>query len=613
MGELFIKILNVSISTCWMILAVLCLRFALKKVPKWVRVLLWGLVALRLLCPFSIESVFSLIPSTETISPEIMLDITPTVAAGVTDIDPIVNPAIIQSSAPDPSASVDSLQVWFSAAGIVWILGITAMLLYTAVSYMRLRSKVATAVKVQDNLYRSENVVSPFVLGVFRPRIYLPFSLSEQSLSHVISHEQAHIRRKDHWWKPLGFLLLTVHWFNPLMWLAYILLCRDIELACDEKVVKDLGTEARADYSAALLSCAVSRPMIAACPIAFGEVSVKTRVKSVLSYKKPAFWVIVFALILCVVVAVCFLTNPIGSSGEPDLSFLNYENAISLVADRVEAVLVYYPIVSDETESYLNIATIPGNAVANYLDNCQWREVNAPRTTLSSSGSVEFVIADDHKITVYAQKELSIISYAKVEYQGAVRYYQIDQSDYENAVQLIYTQEQNGGWCFDITRDDVAKFRLYGPSFSGECVPVDGQTFRVGEKIWAGPLEGSTDRRDIFVSAIDKNGNILFDQSLHNYDFNATLLSIQDGYFLVEPVEGSWELNFFSTIEVPMQNMDPSLEPEIGDIISIEYDGAVWDPNITRLRNVFSITVAKKEWDVLNEHVDTLREELDKH
>ena len=149
------------------------------------------------------------------------------------------------------------------------------------------------------------------MLGIIKPKIYLPFQIDGQNLEHVVSHEQAHIQRRDHWWKPLGFLLLTIHWFNPLMWLAYVLLCRDIELACDEKVVRELGMEQRADYSQALLACSVNRRMIAACPLAFGEVGVKERVKSVLNYKKPAFWVMVVSVVACAVVAVCFLTNPI--------------------------------------------------------------------------------------------------------------------------------------------------------------------------------------------------------------------------------------------------------------------------------------------------------------
>ena len=328
MNELFLKIINMSISASWLVLAVLILGFVLKKAPKWVNVLLWGIVAVRLICPFTIESAVSLIPdsvgSGELVSEWIDdyiddIDIhhpdsvyyDAAIGAGrepisdgeggyyvVTKHDQLGEPATIENTV-------------IPVLSIVWVTGMAILALYTVISYLRLRRKVDTAVRYKDNIFQSENVSSPFVLVIIKPRIYLPFNMNNQDLEHVVAHEQAHIRRKDHWWKPLGFLLLTIHWFNPLMWLAYVLLCRDIELACDEKVIKELGNEQRADYTQALVSCSVNRRMIAACPLAFGEVGVKERVKSVMNYKKPAFWIVVLAIIACVIVAVCFLTNPV--------------------------------------------------------------------------------------------------------------------------------------------------------------------------------------------------------------------------------------------------------------------------------------------------------------
>lgn len=313
MSELFLKIVNMSISAGWLVLAVLLLRLALKKAPKWVSVLLWGFVAVRLVCPFSIESMLSLIPSAETISPEIMVDPTPEVHTGITVLNNVINPVISESFAPAPQVSANPLQIWIPVAAILWLAGATAMLLYTGVSYALLRRKVATAVLLKHNIFQSEHVASPFVLGVVRPRIYLPFRMDSQNLEHVIAHEQAHIRRKDHWWKPLGFLLLALHWFNPLMWLGYLLLCRDIELACDEKVIREMDSQTKADYTQALVACSVGRRSIAACPLAFGEVGVKARVKSVLHYKKPALWIMIAAVILCIAVAVCLLTDPLSA------------------------------------------------------------------------------------------------------------------------------------------------------------------------------------------------------------------------------------------------------------------------------------------------------------
>ena len=312
MSELFLKIVNMSISASWIVVAVLALRFCLKKAPKWVNVLLWGIVAVRMVFPFSIESVLSLIPSAETISPTIMMEQTPSVQTGVPALNHVINPVISGSFTPAPGASANPLQIWIPVLAWIWLFGIAALFLYSAVSYWCLRRKVCEAVILRDNIYQSENVCSPFVLGIIKPKIYLPYHMDSREMGHVIAHEQTHICRRDHWWKPLGFLLLTIHWFNPLMWLSYMLLCRDIELACDEKVIREMGNEQRADYTQALVACSVNRRVIAACPLAFGEVGVKERVKSVMNYKKPTFWIVLASVIVCAVIAVCFLTNPIG-------------------------------------------------------------------------------------------------------------------------------------------------------------------------------------------------------------------------------------------------------------------------------------------------------------
>ena len=312
MSELFLKIVNMSISASWIVVAVLALRFCLKKAPKWVNALLWGIVAVRMVFPFSIESVLGLMPSAETISPTIMMEQTPSVQTGVPVLNHVINPVISGSLTPAPGASANPLQIWIPVLAWIWLFGIAALFLYSAVSYWCLRRKVCEAVILRDNIYQSENVCSPFVLGIIRPKIYLPYHMDSREMGHVIAHEQTHICRRDHWWKPLGFLLLTIHWFNPLMWLSYVLLCRDIELACDEKVIREMSNEQRADYTQALVACSVDRRLIAACPLAFGEIGVKERVKSVMNYKKPAFWIVLASVIVCAVIAVCFLTNPIG-------------------------------------------------------------------------------------------------------------------------------------------------------------------------------------------------------------------------------------------------------------------------------------------------------------
>lgn len=311
MSGIFLKLLNLSISASWLVLVVLALRLMLKRAPKWVNVLLWGMVALRLMVPFSIESALSLIPSAETVSPEVVqFDPAPTITSGVTIIDNAVNPSLSESFAAAPLASVNPLYVWTYLAGWVWLIGLAAMLLYALVSYLRLRRRVSASIRLRENIYVCDEVASPFILGIVRPRIYLPSALDEAQRGSVLSHERAHLARRDHWWKPLGFALLAVYWFNPLLWLAYTLLCRDIELACDERVLRGMDAGQVKDYSSALLACSVPRRMLAACPLAFGEVGVGARVKNALRYKKPAFWVVAASVIVCIVVAVCFLTNP---------------------------------------------------------------------------------------------------------------------------------------------------------------------------------------------------------------------------------------------------------------------------------------------------------------
>ena len=311
MSGIFLKLLNLSISASWLVLVVLALRLVLKRAPKWVNVLLWGMVALRLMLPFSIESALSLIPSAETLSPEVVrFDPAPTITSGVEFIDNAVNPSLSESFAAAPLASVNPLYVWTYLAGWVWLIGLAAMLLYALVSYLRLRRRVSASIPLRENIYVCDEVPSPFILGIVHPRIYLPSALDEAQRGSVLSHERAHLARRDHWWKPLGFALLAVYWFNPLLWLAYTLLCRDIELACDERVLRGMDAGQVKDYSSALLACSVPRRMLAACPLAFGEVGVGARVKNALRYKKPAFWVVAASVAVCVVVAVCFLTNP---------------------------------------------------------------------------------------------------------------------------------------------------------------------------------------------------------------------------------------------------------------------------------------------------------------
>ena len=321
MTGIFLKSVNMGIAAGWLVFAVMVLRLILRRAPKGLMLVLWGIVALRLGLPVSVQSIFSLIPSAETISPDIMEMQEPRIHSGITAFNSAVNPAIMQAFAPSPEESANPLQIVIPVAAVCWVAGIAVMLLYAVIRYWRLLGRIRTAVLVLPGpggtagaarvcVYQSEYVDSPFVLGFLRPRIYLPFCMAPEDLEYVVAHEQAHIRHHDQWWKLAGFFLLSLYWYDPVIWAAYCLFCRDLELACDERVVRDLGAAQRADYAEALLSCSARRSTAAVCPLAFGETGVAERVRNILHYKKPAFWLIASAAFVCMAVAVCFLTDP---------------------------------------------------------------------------------------------------------------------------------------------------------------------------------------------------------------------------------------------------------------------------------------------------------------
>ena len=401
MSGIFLKLLNLSISASWLVLVVLALRLVLKRAPKWVNVLLWGMVALRLMLPFSIESALSLIPSAETVSPEVVqFDPAPTITSGVTIIDNAVNPSLSESFAAAPLASVNPLYVWTYLAGWVWLIGLAAMLAYALVSYLRLRRRVSASIPLRENIYVCDEVPSPFILGIVRPRIYLPSALDEAQRGSVLSHERAHLARRDHWWKPLGFALLAVYWFNPLLWLAYTLLCRDIELACDERVLRGMDAGQVKDYSSALLACSVPRRMLAACPLAFGEVGVGARVKNALRYKKPAFWVVAASVIVCIVVAVCFLTNPRTDT-----------DAAGLVGFYREQVT--YADVTDESgaqPSSVQLTAEETDAVYALLDTLQYKRLGAASAMQDCYARLYFISAAGERCEIMLSEREMLVN-----------------------------------------------------------------------------------------------------------------------------------------------------------------------------------------------------------
>ena len=559
MNEFFLKIINMSISASWLIFAVLILRLVLKKAPKWVNVLLWGIVAIRLICPFSFESALSLIPSAETFPKKIISGPSFDVQSGITPVDNRINDYLGDRYFEGVTVPANNGNTIMTILTIVWTIGILLLVAYTVISYWRLRRKVDTAVRYKDNIFQSENVKSPFVLGIIKPRIYLPFNMNGQDLEHVVAHEQAHIHRKDHWWKPFGFLLLTIHWFNPLVWLAYVLLCRDIELACDERVIKELGNEQRADYTQALVACSVNRRMIAACPLAFGEVGVKDRVKSVMNYKKPAFWGVVLAVIVCVFVAVCFLTNPVtknnGTDGTVTEWFDYLETPDEMVWDgRLEINLPEFPGVTfrwypEKMEAVTEEGIVPlfhGMPIWNtyFCDLTGDRIPDLCSTYTFGSGII------DSRIIIY---------------------------DYANGA----SYELSDRGYFDFTlRFNEADGYLY----------VDKTKYNTDELVETGRL-------------VFKNNSIQiegFSNEAHQV-FRAEILEIHDGHYLVKPVEGSWELNSADRIVVPISNAHPSPEPEIGNVIEIEYSGEILESYPAQIADVYGIKLIRKAetWDLI--------------
>ncbi len=430
MSEFFLHLFNLSVSATWLIAAVIIIRLALKKfAPRWTVCLLWAVVGLRLIIPFSIESELSLIPSVQTLNPDAIYtsesvsdfvseDISETVStedisedrADSSANEPIIIPPIANIDKPDPEVSsgvtdqpqatpdkntpenkipdvipdkdyiqsgikpVDDrlngaissavtenpkknpIKTFTNVGCIVWIVGMAVMGIYAAVNYLLLKRRVSESVPEENNVRRSENVGSPFILGIIKPKIYLPFGLSSETEHHIIAHERAHIKRLDHLIKPFGYMLLTVYWFNPLVWIAYILLCRDIETACDEKVVEKMNAEARKAYASALLECGIKRSVIAACPVAFGEIGVKQRVKNALTYKKPMFWIIIVALVITVALAVFFLTGPL--SGDGNESSANSESSdVSENSDEFSDEVSEIEYVYDATPRNIDFVT----------------------------------------------------------------------------------------------------------------------------------------------------------------------------------------------------------------------------------------------------------------
>ena len=578
MQNIFISLLNTSITAGYLVIAVMLLRPLLKKAPKYIRCILWGLVGLRLILPFSFESVLSLIPSAEPIPPEIVTSPAPVIHSGITFVNSAVNPVISQSMAPSPEASVNPMQIVMAVAWNVWLLGVVAMVLYSVISFVLLKRKLREAVQDGGNVWLCDRVSSPFLLGLFRPRIYLPSDLAESSKVYVLAHENAHIRRKDHWWKPLGFLLLTVYWFNPLMWVAYIFLCRDIEFACDEKVIKELGTDCKCAYSEALINCSVPRRMISACPVAFGEDGVKGRIKSVLNYKKPAFWIILIALILCIVVAVCFLTNPPEDEQSDKIPANEYRFRATVVEIYEDSLLVE-PL---EKEEYFSgakqvVIRLNGRSKDDYRLGC-----------------IVEIIYDSQiqeSMPPVIPNASSIFNLDMLSSHLPDPHYSFTATVTEVLDDCIIVKYQH--------------FPLHNFEFSYYQVNTDPTGYTVGDKVnisYDGTVT-ETEPYDILgeVYSIEIT-EYNYGSSVTDYSFFATVLEVREDSLLIEPNSGEHELELSNHFII---SADSASSYEIGDSVHILYDGEIEIADPPVIPNVLMLATVADTYYLTKDPLDT--------
>ena len=656
MNEFFLKIINMSISASWLIFAVLILRLVLKKAPKWVNVLLWGIVAIRLICPFSFESALSLIPSAETFPKKIISGPSFDVQSGITPVDNRINDYLGDRYFEGVTVPANNGNTIMTILTIVWTIGILLLVAYTVISYWRLHREIDTAVRYKDNIFQSENVSSPFVLGLIKPRIYLPFKLDGQDMEHVVAHEQAHIRRKDHWWKPLGFLLLTIHWFNPLMWLAYVLLCRDIELACDEKVIKGLSNEQRADYTQALVACSVNRRMIAACPLTFGEVGVKERVKSVMNYKKPAFWVIIIAVIVCVGVAVCFLTNPkqdrytlriVVPAGSQE-EFVYTDEEVSTVRNSIkiwsgdglgDTEVLLFPVNKTAETGYTATYLTHGMPVEFDAEKDTWFKIGVNMQNSTNEDIIVYVEVENVEVRIVDEINSVIEWFDYLETPDEMKWdgsLEISLTEFPDVTfrwtygemlavkgsksTSLYTGMPiwNAYFC-DLTGDglpELCSSISWGSGMIDNRVIIydyaNGVSYELSDRgyfdftLRQDHQDGRlyVDKTKYHTDELVETGRLVFKNHCIQIEgfsneahqvFQAEILEIYDGNYLVKPVEGSWELSSADRIEVPTQNAHPSPEPEIGDVIEIEYSGEILETYPARIADVYSIKVAAEK------------------
>jgi beta-lactamase regulating signal transducer with metallopeptidase domain len=415
--KIFLQIINMSYIGSIVILFILAARLLLKKAPKKYSYILWAVALFRLIVPISFESFLSLIPvNPAPISNNILYDTSPYINTGMPNVDQSISGSLPSA---DVVASVNPMQVWIFLGSLLWILGIAVLLIYGMVSLRRVNSRLENANCEKDNIYRSDNVETPFVLGLIQPKIYLPSSLSEREKDYIVLHEQTHIKRVDHVIRFLSYLTLCIHWFNPLVWIAFWFSSKDMEMSCDESVINQLGHSVKKDYSQSLLNLATGRAKLGLTPLAFGEGETKGRIKNIINFKQPKFYVVVVATIVLVVAVFGLLANP--KSDEPDLSLLNIDSFLSVMATGGDVTV--------ETEDNSALSLSPNSNFLEFFEHKKWKEkkVNSP---LESSATLKIILQDGYYINFYSYEDYAMIYHEAA--QEKYRYYTIPKGVYVN-------------------------------------------------------------------------------------------------------------------------------------------------------------------------------------
>lgn len=604
MGDIFLKLLNMSITAGWLILAVLCIRLLFRKIPKWVNCLLWGVVAIRLICPFSIESQFSILPSTEPIKSNAVVEgevqnYIPSIDSRLTIVENMLNPMLTETFAYDESDSAAPLQIVTYAAGLVWCFGMVLLIICAMGSTVKLHKLVKEAVCVRDNIYICDAVKSPFILGIFRPGVYLSSALRDREMEYILAHESAHLKRKDHWWKALGYLLLCIHWFNPLCWMAYSLLCKDIELACDEKAAKDMTFDEKKEYSKVLLSCAGQRSLIMVCPLAFGEVGVKERVKSVLNYKKPTLWIMIATTAVLVILAVCFLTNPTreyqiritipAGSTEPvcysDAEISPKGNTLTFYAGEGlgDAEITLLPIEVREEKAYDEPAYItPGMPVKMDVEKGAWFKIGVNVQNRADESKDVYVSVKNVEVRIASVKEVEDSNLSteqtpseedKSEVNAILEKYislQAEEMPVENdAIQniLLYEQPEPDKVCIKVEPSMIREHAYY------YYIPTDKDQKWLSAQVAALDLEGQPfDRR--WEGHREKGWQIIYnDMEIRVFEGGYLYYTYDDEKGMMECFIEAPELcdyiQIMLTEKIGYQNYDIS---SIKDIVSAKLD-----------------------------------------